>query len=129
MDEVTFVKELEETFEVTLPQDIKDFYEKKEYLKYKGLSTSKQLPNYEPDSKFKVYFLDESLWDEYDDWDIDRDEYPTMLPLSRLDEDDSQFLAIDIEEDDYPVYMFEHESGEFEPYFDTFQEFLKSLSK
>ena len=129
MDEVTFVKELEETFEVTLPQELKNFYEKKEYLKYEDLSTTKQLPNYTPESKFKVKFLNEYLWEEYDDWEIDREEYPTMIPLSPLDENDSQFLAIEIAKSNYPVYMFEHESGEFCPYFDSFQEFLKSLSK
>ena len=63
----------------------------------------------------------------FDDWDIEREEHPTLIPLLQIDPQEANFLLTDIGKAECPVVMWEHETGEFDEVFPSLDTFLSGL--
>jgi hypothetical protein len=129
---------IEAKFHVTLPKRYKDFLEKGENEKYDGWFG--EIPSYE--GLTQVFFtgkdLESFINDEWPDDDSYGHPSATMnifeddlgyVPLATIGKEEEQFLVADASEGKCPVFMWEHETGEFEPVSDSLDKFLKSLKK
>ena len=87
------------------------------------------LPSYSSDDDIEIQLASAALLDREELWDasdIDPDDATEYHPIATIPES-SQFLAIDVTKKSAPVVHWEHETGEFEPQFDTFAQFVKNL--
>lgn len=108
-----------------MPKRYLEFIESDEYLDYQG-KFAVDLPGYGDEVKLKVRFAHKSLATKIEDNDIDADEYPEFMPLAELT-GEPQFLAIDRSKRQCPVFMWEHETGDFELYAKSLDAFLGTL--
>lgn len=85
---------------------------------------------YDEDEPLVVGFTTPWLLEEqevFEDNDIDREENPTLIPFLQIDPFEPNFLLVDISDEDCPVVMWEHETGEFEEIAASLEDFLSDL--
>jgi len=112
---------------VKLPKRLKKFFSG-ENEQHEGKNVS-NLHNYSSDSKNPIFFSNEKLevlFYEHMDNDLaNEDDRFDFVPLASLD--DAQYMAVKITEEACPVYMWEHEDGEFHKHSSSLDEFLENL--
>ena len=82
-----------------------------------------------PEEPMEMDFHNEGLLEiveMFDDNDIDRNDYPDLVPLARFP-NEGNFLLVDLAEESCPVMMWEHETGEFEEVSPSLEAFLSTL--
>ena len=78
------------------------------------------LPHYSLDSKLKLALVEPGSMELFEDNEVEVDEHPNWFPLARL-ADEPQFLAVSGAAP-HAVAMWEHETGELMPAFDSLAE-------
>jgi hypothetical protein len=112
---------------VALPRVYREFIERGSYIPYKksfigGLSTYGQ-SDVELNLASPALLKRDELFAEFD---IEVDDPAEFHPIATLRES-PQFLAIKTDDEAAPVYLWHHETGVFQPQFDTFAAFVAKL--
>jgi hypothetical protein len=113
--------------DVTLPAVYREFILNDSYLQYRR-SVLHGLPRYGPTGvelslSSPILLKRDQL---FDDSDIDPQDAGEYHPIATLHQS-PQFLAIDATSEAAPVFLWHHETGSFQPQFESFVLFLKAL--